>query len=225
LVQRSERDKNEPCGLICYSESMNLPEVRIRASFLLNGAVIPLLLPGLKETGNEKAATDEYINETVDLYRSSWAPYEEKILNGMCEVLDLEFKQNTIDAYIAPFGNSFSDPMVISTKYSGDRFIEVFTHEIAHRLLTDNTKITASVDRKILKTWKELFGDDHAWNTLVHIPVHAILEYIFIDILNEPERLERDIQFCEKYPPYADAWKYVKQEGYKNILKKLQESY
>lgn len=204
---------------------MQLPEVRIRASFLLNGAVIPLLLPGLKETGNEIAATDKYIQETVELYLKNWAPYEEKVLAGMCKALDLEFKQNIIDAYVSPFGNSFSDPMVISTKYSGDRFIEVFTHEIAHRLLTDNTKITSSRDRKILKTWKNLFGDSHAWNTLVHIPVHALLEYIFIDILNEPERLERDIEVCKKYPPYADAWKYVKEQGYQTILDKLKSSY
>lgn len=154
---------------------MNIPEVRIRASFLLNGAVIPLLLPGLKETGDEIAATDEYISETVDRYNKSWSRYETKILTAMCEVLDLEFKQNIIDAYVAPFGNSFSDPMVISTKYKSERFIEVFTHEVAHRLLTDNSKMTSSLDRKILKTWKELFGEDHAWNTLVHIPVHALL--------------------------------------------------
>src|SRR5690554_5244494 len=98
---------------------MNIPEVRIRSSFLLNDAVIPLLLPGLKETGDEIAATDKFINETVELYNSSWTPYEKKILSGMCEILDLEFKQNTIDAYVVPFGYSFSDPMVISTRYDG----------------------------------------------------------------------------------------------------------
>lgn len=204
---------------------MNIPEVRIRASFLLNGAVIPLLLPGLKETGSEIAATDEYISQTVERYNKSWSRYETKILTAMCEVLDLEFKQNIIDAYVAPFGNSFSDPMVISTKYKTERFIEVFTHEVAHRLLTDNSKITSSLDKKILNTWRELFGEEHTWNTLVHIPVHALLEYIFIDVLDEPERLERDIELCKQYPPYADAWTYVQSEGYRNILNKLRDSY
>ncbi len=204
---------------------MNIPEVRIRASFLLNEAVIPLLLPGLKETGNEIAATNEYISETVERYNKSWSRYETKILTAMCEVLDLEFKQNIIDAYVAPFGNSFSDPMVISTKYKSERFIEVFTHEVAHRLLTDNSKITSSLDKKILNTWRGLFGESHAWNTLVHIPVHALLEYIFVDVLDEPERLNRDIELCSQYPPYADAWTYVESEGYKNILKKLRDSY
>lgn len=204
---------------------MTLPEIRIRTSFLLNDAVIPLLLPGLKETGNERAATKEFIDETVELYKSSWAPYEKKILEGMCEVLDLEFKQNTIDAYVLPFGHSFSNPMVISTKYSGDQFIEVFTHEIIHRLLTDNTKIAEKPDLDLIKTWKKLFGDKHAWNTLVHIPVHATLEYIYIDVLKEPKRLENDIKFYKQYPTYADTWKYVKQKGYKDIIGKIRESY
>lgn len=50
---------------------MKIPEVRIRASFLLNDAVIPLLLPGLKETGDETAATNEYIAQTVERYSKS----------------------------------------------------------------------------------------------------------------------------------------------------------
>lgn len=204
---------------------MNSPEIRIRASFLLNEAVIPLLLPRLKEAGNEIIATDKYINETVERYISSWAPYEEKILTEMCRILNLEFRQNIIDTYIAPFGNSFSDPMVISTKYSNDRFVDIFTHELAHRLLTDNTKVTSYLDGKILKKWKGLFGEDHAQNTLVHIPVHALLEFIFTDVLDEPERLVRDTKLCEKYQPYADAWKYVKVNGYKNILNQLRDSY
>lgn len=205
---------------------MKLPEVRIRASFLLNGAVIPLLLPGLKETGNESAATDDYIHETVERYNAAWAPYETRILSGMCSVLDLAFKQNVIDAYVAPFGYSFSDPMVISTRYSGDRFVEVFTHEITHRLLTDNTKMTNGTGRKQLSTWEALFGNNHSRKTLVHIPVHAILEYVFIDILNEPKRLDRDIEACKQHAPaYAIAWEYVKERGYKAILEQLRDSY
>jgi len=204
---------------------MKLPEIRLRSSFLLNGAVIPLLLPSLKDTGNEVAATDEFIYEKVESYNVAWEPYELRILSAMCEILDLEFKQNIIDAYVSPFGYSFSDPMIISTKYSADRFIDVFTHEITHRLLTDNTKIVSGPDRKILKSWKSLFGDEHSFKTLVHIPVHAVLEYIFIDVLNEPERLERDISFCNQHEAYADAWKYVKEKGYKNILEQLKNSY
>ena len=202
---------------------MKLPEVRITASLLLNNAVVPLVLPGLKETGDEIAGDDEFIAKKVTEYNKHWKPYEKKILTGLCDALGVEFNQNIIDAYVAPFGHSFSDPMVISTKYSGDRFIDVFTHEIAHRLLTDNTR--HSRDRKILTTWKGIFGDTHTWNTLVHIPVHALLEYIFIDVLDEPERLERDVKFCKNWPPYDDAWKYVQRTGYKKIIAQLKESY
>lgn len=204
---------------------MKLPEVRIRSSFLLNGAVIPLLLPGLIKSGHEHAADSEFINEKVDKYRSAWQLYEVRILTAMCEALGLEFKQNTIDVYVLPFHNSFSDPMVISTKYTADRFIEVFTHEITHRLLTDNNILTAGPDRKLLKSWKKLFGETHSFVTLVHIPVHAVLEYIFRDVLNEPERLERDIELNSRYNDYALAWDYVQEHGYENIIKQLREDY
>lgn len=164
---------------VCYSEHMNLPEVRIRSSFLLNDAVIPLLLPGLKKSGNERAADSEFINEKVDQYKDAWQPYETRILTAMCEVLGLEFKQNTIDAYVLPLHYSFSNPMVISTKYTPDRFIEIFTHEITHRLLTDNNVLTVGTDDRLLRSWKKIFGETHSFGTRVHIPVHAILEYIF----------------------------------------------
>lgn len=205
---------------------MNLPEIRIRSSFLLNDAFIPLLLPGLKKTGDEIAATDDFIDKKVNEYNESWKPYEKRILTSMCEVLDLEFRQNTIDAYVLPFYNSFSDPMVISTKYSGDRFIEVFTHEVIHRLLTDNNKLKNDESReRLVGFWKEIFGEEHSFNTLVHIPVHAVLEHVFTETLDEPERVQRDIELCSKYEHYALAWKYVKEKGYKNVIKQAREVY
>lgn len=191
----------------------------------MNGAVIPLLLPGLKKSGNEQAADSEFINEKVDKYKNAWQPYEARILTAMCEVFGLEFKQNTIDAYVLPFHNSFSDPMVISTKYTPDRFIEVFTHEITHRLLTDNNILTVGTGNALLQSWERLFGETHSFNTLVHILVHAILEYIFKDILNEPARFDRDIELCAKYQDYALAWDYVQEHGYKEIIKQLREEY
>lgn len=112
--------------------------------------------------------------------------------------------------------------MVISTKYSGDRFVDVFTHELSHRLLTDNDKYQIeTARRKLGGAWAELFGKEHSFKTLVHIPVHALLEYIFVDVLDEPQRLERDKEYLKKHADYDDAWKYVAQAGYKNIIDKL----
>lgn len=204
---------------------MHLPNIRIKSSFLLNNQVIPLLLPRLTASGNEGAADPEFINRKVREYNEAWALDGTTILQAMCEQLDLEFNQNIIDAYVVPFGHSFSDPMVISTKYTADRFIDVFTHEIAHRLLTDNTKYDTNLDDRLLPAWKEMFGDEHTFVTLVHIPVHAMLQYIFIDILNEPERLTRDQEACKQFEHYDLAWQYVNTHDYKRILTSLKELY
>lgn len=204
---------------------MVLPEIRIKNSFLLNNKIVPLLLPGLKKSGHEYVATKEYVDKKVEIYSAAWDARGEVILRAMCEVLDIEFNQNIIDAYVVPFGNSFSDPMVISTKYSPDRFLEVFTHELTHRLLTDNTKLSKKRYGKLSSYWKELFGNDHSFVALVHIPVHAVLEYIFVDVLREPERLQRDKEACTQFADYNLAWQYVETHGYKNILKQLREQY
>lgn len=191
---------------------------------MLNNKLLPLLKQELEEAGRQNEGTNDYVGMKSREYQDSWKVYEERILSAMCEVLDMEFRQNIIDAYVAPFGNSFSDPMVISTKYSSDRVVEVLTHEIAHRLLTDNNKLPTKDGRKLIEHWTELFGN-YPFVLLVHIPVHALMQYIFIDVLNEPERLERDIEICKKHEPYNQSWNYVKEVGYKNIIDKLRLSY
>ena len=45
------------------------------------------------------------------------------------------------------------------------------------------------------------------------------------DVLNEPARLERDIELCAKYKDYALAWEYVQEHGYEKIIKQLREEY
>ncbi len=203
---------------------MAQPKIRIKKSYLLNDKIVPLLENELKELGREHESSDEFIDSKVVEYTSAWSQYEMKIITGLCDALGLEFNQNIIDIYVAPFSNSFSDPMVISTKYSANRVVDVITHELIHRLLTDNNCLPMRDGRQLSEHWREMFGV-RDFKALVHIPVHALLEYIFIDILNEPNRLERDMNLCSKYEPYKKAWEYVREEGYTTIIKKLQESY
>lgn len=204
---------------------MNYPKIRIKKSFLLNGTVIPLLKPELEREERLHEAETSFIEQRVQDYQEAWHPYEDRIVKGMCDVLNLEFTQNTIDTYVAPFGHSFSDPMVISTKYEPDRFIEVFTHELCHRLLTDNNKLPLPNQMKLTDAWQEIFGDSHDWITLVHIPVHLILKYIFIDVLDERYRYERDVKRMQKYEVYKKAWEYVEAHDYKEELNKLNGVY
>ncbi len=199
---------------------MNYPEIRIKNAWLLKDATSVHLHELWAEPG-EKLADDDKIDEIVEEYTKAWKPYEKKIIEGMCDILGLKFRQNIIDVYIAPWFLAFSDPMVIGIKSKPDRFVDILTHEILHRLLTDNTKDEYPMEYKAI--WGKLFGKDHSFVTLVHIPVHAVHKAILLDVLNEPERLERDIELCSKHKDYKDAWDYVEKHGYKEIVEKLKE--
>lgn len=201
---------------------MKYPEIRIKDAWLLRQAASQYLHELWAEEG-QTLVDDARMEGIVADYIEAWKPYEEKIIHGMCEVLGLEFRQNIIDVNVAPWFHAFSDPMVIGTKYAPSRFVEVLTHEIIHRLLTDN--LQTSYSTVYTDDWKKLFGEDHNFVTLVHIPVHAVLQALFVDILGEPDRLKNDREMCKKWPLYDDAWGYVDKHGYKIIIDQLRANY
>ncbi len=203
---------------------MQYPEIRFKHSWLLINTIYNDIKPAYETPKNELHKLDHaYIDRALKRYEKAWKPYEEQLIHGMCELLGLEFSQNIIDVYAAPFYNSFSDPMVIATKYTSDRSVEVVTHEIIHRLLTDNLQINDDV--KLLPEWKRLFGKEHSWNTLIHIPVHVVLQALFDDVIGEPLRTTHDKKKCKPHAEYNAAWEYVDRVGYKTIIDQLRESY
>ena len=115
--------------------------------------------------------------------------------------------------------------MVIGINREPDVFVDTLTHELLHRLLTDNT--SAPYETMLTDEWQKLFGKNHTFGTLVHIPGHAVHKAIYLDILKEPKRLKRDIAENNKYnaTDYINAWDYVEKHGYKEIIKQLQKSY
>lgn len=208
---------------------MRIPEIRIQFSWLLYNTVSKSLHEAKAEPGQERLS-GEYYEERTSEYRKIWKLVNDKILNGMTDVLELEFKQDIIDVDLAPWMPNISSPLIIGFyKLTSDTFIDTLTHELAHNLLTDNNVLTLqgvkSGDVDLLSIWKDLFGDDHSFVTLVHIPVHAICKYVYLDILKEPYRLERDIGEMQSYPDYKAAWEYVEANNYKEIIPKLKKSY
>lgn len=197
-----------------------LPEIRWKDPWLLRD----VLSEDIKQAyvGHEDKLTDEFALETIQRYYDAWKPYESTILTGMCELTGLAFRQNIIDVYVAPFYYSISDPLIIGTKYEADRAVEVLAHELMHRLLTDNT------DNHYLANftdeWRKMFGGEHSHNTLVHIPVHALIQGVFEERVKEPQRIERDKEMYQDYPDYKAAWDYVDKVGYKTILQQLREA-
>lgn len=168
---------------------------------------------------------DDWVEKKVDEYKKAWGPLEEKILRGMMDILSLSFRQNIIDVYIAPWFRAFSDPLVIGVKFEPDRFVDILTHELLHRLLSDNTAIPSEF--QILSEWEKLFGSGHSKRMLVHIPVHAVHKAIYLEVLQATERLERDVEVFKKIgaKDYVDAWEYVETHGYQKITEELKGSY
>lgn len=206
------------------SKSPGIPEIRIKDAWLLRENVSQHLHQLWAQEG-EQLAGDAWMRKRVAAYSRAWQPYKAKVLAGMCQVLNLSFRQNIIDVYIAPWFKAFSDPLVIGVIQPPDEFIDTMTHELLHRLLTDNTAVPA--DTQLLAEWQKLFGKQHSFDTLIHIPVHAAHKAVYLDVLDEPKRLERDIERSQKYKAadYVKAWEYVEQNGYQEIIEKLKNSY
>lgn len=200
-----------------------LPEIRIKDAWLLKENA-SRHLNELWGEGRE-LVSDEWITKRVADYQKFWNPLEEQILESMTDLLGLSFKQNIIDVYIAPWFNAFSDPLVIGVYTKPIEFVDTLTHELIHRLLLDNT--TLPYDTPLLEEWEKLFGKNHNFGTIIHIPVHAVSKAIYLDVLNEPKRLKRDIDNSKTYdsPDYLNAWNYVEKHGYMEIIKKLKDSY
>lgn len=200
-----------------------LPVIRIKDAWLLRENASKHLH---ELWGKDKnLADDEWMEKRVAEYQKAWKPVEQKILMGMTERLELSFRQNIIDVNIAPWFNAFSDPMVIGVMQEPDLFVDTLTHELLHRLLTDNT--TVPYETQLLAEWQKLFGRNHTFGTVVHIPVHAVHKAIYLEVLKDPKRLERDIANNKKYEAtdYIEAWDYVEKHDYKNIIEKLNKSY
>ncbi len=203
---------------------MKYPEIRIKNAWLLKEEVSIHLHELWAKEGEELADYDD-IDKIVAAYSKAWEPYEKRVLQGMCGLLDIEFKQNVIDVYIAPWFKGMSDPMVIGVTLKPDEFVDVLTHELLHRLLTDNTTKLSGTDYD--HEWRKLFNEDHSYKTLVHIPVHAVHKAIYLDVLRDPERLKRDQAACVelKATDYVKSWEYIEENDYKKIIAKLKKYY
>lgn len=189
---------------------MTLPVVRFQYAWLLADAASVHLNEKFGD-GTPLRSFDEYVDITKQ-YDDWWQPHGEKILKGLCDITGLEFAQNIIDVYVAPWFYAFSAPMVIGVTFkTQDELLNVVTHEIIHRLLTDNTSHDLYHD--YVDDWKKMFGEEHSQNTLVHIPVHAVMEKLYVDVLERPDLVALDKKSVADNPDYTKAWEYVDRKG------------
>ncbi|HSX07539.1 MAG TPA: hypothetical protein VLG11_01465 [Candidatus Saccharimonadales bacterium] len=204
----------------------SMPQIRINFSPLLYDYVARDKYKLYADTWGD-IPSYEQCEEWTDNYRAAWQEQESKILPTLEQVLGLSFRQPIIDAHTVPGIRDMSDPLIMNFMTDAGTFVDRLTHELIHTLLTDNTAYSLNDTNKptwLGDEWQKLFGD-HDFDTLVHIPVHAIHKHIYLDTLKEPKRLERDMASTADNKPYADAWRYVNDHDYMKIITDLKELY
>jgi len=205
-----------------------IPEIRIQSSMLLFNSI----------SENEKKAWTSDISQEVITFpeieaytielQEAWEKHGREILEAMVNLYGVEFRKNIIDVYVAPWNKSISNPLILNPSRLPEIHIETVIHELLHVLFTDNTSFSMhdkNQETKLIDEWRSMFGSDLEWKTLVHIPVHGGLKAIFLDTLNAPERLERDILRHQNNPDYKKAWEYVEENDYNVINKQLKDLY
>lgn len=162
--------------------------------------------------------TDELQEKFLKLKRV-WGGEEKKIVNGLEKITGLHFKKNYMDVYlINPDGRpSISSPTIVKIQDNEYDTIRIIVHELIHNLMWDNKE---EADWSVAV--QKLFNRENK-KTAIHISVHAILEALYIDTLEKPDEIIKDVEECQKRPDYSRAWEIVKKEGYKNIIKKLKD--
>ncbi len=149
----------------------------------------------------------------IETFKTDWIKEENQILTGIYSITGLEYFQNAIDVYIVSATTlATSEPLIIGCNWP-DKFNDTLTHELIHRLLTDNT--TKFNLGALVKT---MFPDIEDRTTRNHVLVHAIHTAVYLDILKDKARLERDITVTSKNPSYKESWRIVNERGYKELI-------
>ena len=201
--------------------NMQIPKIQIKYARFLDPASVFYCKnnPDLKSSGwnDWTPPAKDKVLERIENYKKEWSKYEKIILKAICDILEMNFKQNIIDVYIVS-GNprQFSDPIIIKSGFSPNEFVDTLTHELIHKLFQNN------VDIFPWKILPKMFPSESNL-TRNHIITYAVLKYIYLDVLNEPHRLERNLQNSKKHrtDDYTKAWKIVEKRDYIELINQL----
>lgn len=191
---------------------MQIPKIIIEYNRFLD----PIFINYVKsnpEWKNYSIPEKEEVLKRVENYKKEWTKNEQKILHGLCDSINLEFNRDVIDIYIVSVNpRQFSNPIIIKSGFKPDEFVDILTHELIHRLLVLN---------KIKK--EAIVSDKYSDETDIvknHIIVHALLKYIYLDILKDASRLEKNFLRSKNHNTndYFRTWEIVEREGYKKLI-------
>jgi hypothetical protein len=201
---------------------MDIPEVRIMYSEFLDTR-IQQLFNGQQKAGliplEKVYPAPELILEKAKAYQAAWEP-RKLVLAYTQEILSLHFYANVIDAYAVGFMKGpFSLPIVIDSNPPPDVYIDILTHEIVHRLISDNTQKVRGE-----KIARAMFPEETVM-CAIHVVIHAMLKKVYVEFLGDSQRLAADKQRVKKGPDYTRAWELVESLGENKIIEQFKSYY
>ena len=161
--------------------------------------------PDVKGSGWKEwiPSSKEEIDKRIETYKNIWTKYEDKILNGISSALNLLFKED-LDVYIvAGINRNMSNPIIISSHHSPEKFLVSLAHELVH-------KIFKGEDFKFNEI---LLNKTNNKTTNNHTLVFAVLRKIFENESNII-KIVADVGHDEDYKKAFEL-----SESYEEILK------
>lgn len=190
-----------------------LPKIIFRNSWIYDQILLPI-------RGKEfKFPKKKDFSRIIKGLEEAWKKSGNKILAEISHVTRLKWHEKEIVIYITAGIHPFSDPLTLNVRGDTQHRIDVLTHELIHRIVSDKQNWT-----KLQRNWQTLMKTykNETEITKRHVPIHAIHEHIFRKIFNS-SRLNKEVK-STKHKDYQRAWEIVKQVGYKQIINKLMGS-
>jgi len=159
--------------------------------------------------GDFKPATPEEMTKKAAEFQNAWEAIAESVINAIEKCTGRKNTYSKLDISVVPIlHRSYSTPVIIPAYFSIDQFLKTIIHEIIH-------KIGYTLSDTFLEKYK-----NETKTVRDHIGVHAILTYIYIDVLNRPDLLELNKESSKKHSTneYLRAWEIVETENYERIL-------
>jgi len=200
-----------------------MPRVQIKYNQFLDPIFLTYFQQRFKLSLLEEIEQKE-VDFIVSEYKKAWSAVEKKVLESIQDITKLSFKNALIDVHVVRRTNrSFSRPPVFDIRKNPSDFCDELIHELIHIILQQNNSI---VSWGVLEWLNEKFSEETDC-TRNHLYVHAILKILYLDVLEEPKRLERNLARSKKHSTneYTRAWDIVDSVGEKEIIMMIKKNY
>ena len=164
--------------------------------------------------------SQEGLNSIVAAYRQAWKKKGEGIIDGLEKVTGLNYAQNIIDVYVIIhyLKDVIGNPIIISGRYLPEEFVQVLTHILIHRLVSDNRQHENwHIRAQKLYPRKDI-------DVANHIMTNAILEALYVDVMGNTDKVIWSIKHYEifkKREAHKQAWDFINQYGQQDVVASL----